>query len=310
MRDLGDRNEDSVIDFQFLTVATDNTPTTLAGSPSAVVYKGNDTTESAAGLTLTVDFDSVTGLNHIQVDLSSDAFYATGEDYSVVIDAGTVDGTSVVGSVLATFSIENRRDQVAKATSELMPVTEVEPGSFFEGSEVDVSTFANMVALVWASLVEPGKPAPKISVIFLGSHDTSGSSWAELCRIHPVGSGVKALVMDGVQSSGATSIAVDADGVEVKQSRPLFVQHSGTITDSAFVRASTIAETSIGLMDSLPSAQQDDDLVFHPAEDHVVSLDADGISRVKVIVETEVPKGSNASDYSKIAVCSDLGYII
>ena len=42
------------------------------------------------------------------IDLSADAFYATGEDYSIVITTGTVGGVSVVGYVVGTFSIQNR----------------------------------------------------------------------------------------------------------------------------------------------------------------------------------------------------------
>jgi hypothetical protein len=112
MRDLGNRTEDSTIDFAFHTTAADGTPTTLSGTPAISVYKANGTTQSGAGVTLTADFDSVTGLNHVRIDTSADAFYAVASDYIVVITTGTVDGTSVVGAVVATFSIENRFDEV------------------------------------------------------------------------------------------------------------------------------------------------------------------------------------------------------
>jgi hypothetical protein len=108
MPDLGDRVEDSTIDFAFFTTDAAAAPTTLSGTPAVSVYKANGTTQSTAGVTLTADFDSVTGLNHVRIDTSADAFYATGNDYMAVITAGTVDGISVVGSVVATFSIENR----------------------------------------------------------------------------------------------------------------------------------------------------------------------------------------------------------
>jgi len=108
MKNLGDLAEDQVIDFTFSTHAGDGTPTTLSGTPSLAVYKANGTTQSAAGITLDVDFDSVTGLNHVRIDTSADAFYAVANDYSVVIAAGTVDSVSVVGTTLAVFSIENR----------------------------------------------------------------------------------------------------------------------------------------------------------------------------------------------------------
>jgi len=109
MKYLGDLTEDQTIDFKFSTHKADGTPITLAGTPVVKVYKANATdSETATGVTLSVDFDSVTGLHNLRIDTSADAFYAVANDYSVVITAGTVDGVSVVGAVLATFSIENR----------------------------------------------------------------------------------------------------------------------------------------------------------------------------------------------------------
>lgn len=109
MKYLGDLTEDQVIDFKFSTHKADGTPITLAGTPVVKVYKANATdSEIATGVTLTVDFDGVTGLHNVRIDTSADAFYAIANDYSVVITTGTVDGVSVVGTVLATFSIENR----------------------------------------------------------------------------------------------------------------------------------------------------------------------------------------------------------
>ena len=112
MRDLGNRLEDATIDFTFHAVSTAAVPTTLAGTPVVSVYKANGITQSTAGVTLTVDFDGVTGLNHVRIDLSADVFYAISNDYSVVITTGTVDSVSVVGATVATFSIENRFNEV------------------------------------------------------------------------------------------------------------------------------------------------------------------------------------------------------
>jgi hypothetical protein len=101
--------EDQVIDFTFSTFRfSSGAPFTLAGTPAVSVYKANGTTQSTAGVTLTADFDGVTGLNHVRIDTSADAFYATGADYSVVITTGTVDSVSVVGSTVARFAIQNR----------------------------------------------------------------------------------------------------------------------------------------------------------------------------------------------------------
>jgi hypothetical protein len=114
MPDLGNRAEDSTIDFTFLTTNTSAVPTTLAGTPVVSVYKANGATESVAGVTLTVDFDGKTGLNHVRIDTSADAFYAIANDYSVVITTGTVATVSVVGATVGTFSIENRFDAISE----------------------------------------------------------------------------------------------------------------------------------------------------------------------------------------------------
>ena len=106
---LGDYVLADIVDFTFTTVNTSGAPTQLAGTPAISVYKTNSTTQSTSGVTLTVDFDAVTGLNHVRVDTSSDGtFYATGCDFHVVITAGTVSGTSVVGYTVGAFSLEKR----------------------------------------------------------------------------------------------------------------------------------------------------------------------------------------------------------
>ena len=113
---IGDYAEDfATLNFKFTTVGTNGAPTVLAGTPVISVYKANGLTQSTAGITLTVDFDSVVGLNNVLIDLSADAFYAVANDYHVVITTGTVGGTSVVGYVVAQFSIENRFDEFLDA---------------------------------------------------------------------------------------------------------------------------------------------------------------------------------------------------
>lgn len=110
MQYLGDYVEHAIVNFKFATNQADGTPITLAGTPTVAVYKDANTTESTAGVTLTVDFDSRTGLHHVQVD-TANGFYAPGNDFQVVLTAGTVDGIDVSGTVLAHFSIEYRNNR-------------------------------------------------------------------------------------------------------------------------------------------------------------------------------------------------------
>ena len=103
---LGDIIEDDTIRTTF-TTSVNGVPTVLAGTPVVSIYEDSTATALTAGVTLVVDFDSVVGLNHLTLVLT-DAAYEAGKDYSVVITTGTVGGASVVGHVVAQFSLENR----------------------------------------------------------------------------------------------------------------------------------------------------------------------------------------------------------
>ncbi len=135
----GDVTPGKVVRFTFSSHKADGTPVTLLGTPAISVYKGASTTESTAGVTLTVDFDNRTGLNLVAVDTSADGtFYAAGNDFSVVLTAGAVDSISVVGTKVNDFSISNR--------SALRPTT--------ADRTLDVST-GGEAGLDWANVGSP-----------------------------------------------------------------------------------------------------------------------------------------------------------
>lgn len=95
------------LDFKFTTRSfSTGAPTTLAGTPVVQVYEDNSTTQITAGITLTVDFDSVTGLNNLRIVATSGNGYGSGQSYQAVISTGTVGGVSVVGEVVKEFTIE------------------------------------------------------------------------------------------------------------------------------------------------------------------------------------------------------------
>ena len=113
---LGDIRLGKTIEWTFTTRRfTTGVPFTLAGTPSLEAYETGNTTPITAGITLTVDYSGVTGLNHVSIVASGANGFATQNDISVVIAAGTVDGVSVVGETIGGFSIENR--------SAVMPTT-------------------------------------------------------------------------------------------------------------------------------------------------------------------------------------------
>lgn len=104
---LGDYAPSAVVYGKFTTYRpSTGAAFTLGGTPALSVYKDNSTTQSTTGVTLTADFDAVTGLNHFAIDTSADGtFYSAGSNFDIVITTGTVDSVSVVGTVVGSFTI-------------------------------------------------------------------------------------------------------------------------------------------------------------------------------------------------------------
>ncbi len=140
MKHLGDFDAASVLYTKFTTYRpSTGAPFTLAGTPVVSVYKDGSLTQSTAGITLTVDFDGLTGLHHLAIDTSADGtFYSAGSHFEAVITTGTVDSVSVVGSCVASFSL--RKDSALKAT--------------VAGRTLDVSA-GGEAGLDWANIGSP-----------------------------------------------------------------------------------------------------------------------------------------------------------
>lgn len=120
----GDIRLGDTIDVKFTTRSfTTGAPTTLAGTPVVSAYPGNSTTQLTAGITLTVDFDTVTGLHNVRVVATSGNGYATATNYYLVITTGTVGGVSVVGEVIGSFSIEARSAVMPTTAARTLDVT-------------------------------------------------------------------------------------------------------------------------------------------------------------------------------------------
>jgi hypothetical protein len=111
---LGDFVEDETVHFTWDTYNSSGASVTRATNGTVSVYKDNGLVQSTAGITDTEDFDGLTGVHACTIDLSSDAFYAIGANYSVVLSAATIDGQTV-NATLAHFSIENRFEEVTLA---------------------------------------------------------------------------------------------------------------------------------------------------------------------------------------------------
>lgn len=91
-------------DFTTRAFAT-GIPTQLAGSPVLSVLEENNATPITAGVSVSVDRASVTGLNEATIVATSGNGYEAGKSYSIYISTGTVGGVSVVGEVVGQFTV-------------------------------------------------------------------------------------------------------------------------------------------------------------------------------------------------------------
>ena len=143
----GDIRLGDTIDWKFTTRKfSTGAPFTLAGSPSLAAYVGNGTTEITSGLTLSVDFDGVTGLNNVRVVATSGNGFATATNISVSIAAGTVDSVSVVGEVIGSFSIENRSALMPTIAARTVDVTATGAAGIDWGNIENPTTAQNLSA--------------------------------------------------------------------------------------------------------------------------------------------------------------------
>lgn len=184
---LGDFAAGGTIYFKFTTFRPSTGATyTLGGTPAISVYKDNSATQSTAGITLNVDFDSVTGLNHVTIDTTADTgFYANGGTFECVITTGTIDSVSVTGSCVGRFTLRNQ--------ASLYPTT--------SGRTLDVST-GGEAGLDWANV---GSPTSTVGL--------SGTTISITQQVASVSGSIGSVASGGITAASVATGAIDADAL-------------------------------------------------------------------------------------------------
>ncbi|MCC6627766.1 MAG: hypothetical protein IT340_10230, partial [Chloroflexi bacterium] len=102
MIDLGKVTPGATLRIPFGSYAATGASAATTGYAAADVqiYKDGNTTQraSASGITASTDFDSLTGINLVSIDLSDNTtagFYSAGSEYLVVIADVTIDAQTV-----------------------------------------------------------------------------------------------------------------------------------------------------------------------------------------------------------------------
>ncbi len=94
------------LDFKFTTRQFSTGAPFALVSGAVEVYEDNDISQIIVGETLTPSFDGVVGFNNLRIVATGGNGYEVGKSYAAMLSAGTVDGVSVIGEVIAQFSIE------------------------------------------------------------------------------------------------------------------------------------------------------------------------------------------------------------
>ena len=131
-------------------------PTVLAGTPVVSAYENEGLTQITAGITLGVDHDGVVGLNLLTVVATAANGYENGKDYGLVITTGTVDSVSVVGEIVAEFTV-GRSAAVGEIGTAGAGLTDL--GGMSTTMKAQVNTDVVVVVNV-ETLVLPGQAAP------------------------------------------------------------------------------------------------------------------------------------------------------
>ena len=121
MRYHGDLKPGDVLDFNFGTLSDNSTAGAMAALTSGTVtcYKANATTGTTVGVSMTSNFYGLAQSNphHVRIDTGANStFFVGASDYVLVLTAGTVGSTSVVGQPLGNFSILNRAPLMSTTT--------------------------------------------------------------------------------------------------------------------------------------------------------------------------------------------------
>lgn len=162
-------------------------PTTLAGTPVLSVYEENNLTQITTGVSVTVDYDSVTGLNQATIVATSGNGYESGKSYDLVITTGTVGGVSVVGEVVGSFTVEAHPVNWAKVTN---------PATAVDLSATDIQLCDTITT-------------------YTGNTPQTGNSYARLGA--PAGASIAAdlLVIDNFVDGIETAVITNAAGVDI-----------------------------------------------------------------------------------------------
>ena len=254
MQYLGDYADDSTVRIFFTTSNGSGgavAPSTAFEAADVVIYKNNSATQKATtnGITMTSPFDSVTGLHLVEIDCSNDTgdagFWATGNDYSVVLSPDeTVDSQTVVAAI-AQFSIENRIVSAVPGAVGSVTAAVTTDSASRTASQADVSALATSAALATAQAdLDTLTGSDGVTLA------TSQPNYAPNTSTPPTAAAVADAVWDEARSAH-TSVGSFGEGVKVES---LNTQAKADVNAEA---DTAVSDASLATAAALATAQSD-----------------------------------------------------
>lgn len=198
----------SVIRLKFTTVDSTGLPATLT-SGAIVVYKDDSTTPSSAGVTLTPDFASVTGANHVAINTGADpVFYAFGSQYFAQVSAGTIGGVSAIGYKAGEF-------RLVETTIDDLKLDHVQQTAQLTAIGVDVTAIrANTDNL--PSAIKRNTARPNFEFFMASSSDhVSGATGLTVAAQRSIDGGPFASTVNTPTEVGNGVYAIDLDAADL-----------------------------------------------------------------------------------------------
>ena len=253
MKYMGDYADNSTVRIFFTTSNGSGgavAPSTAFEAADVVIYKNNSATQKATtnGITMTSPFDSVTGLHLVEIDCSNDTgdagFWATGNDYSVVLSPDeTVDSQTVVAAI-AQFSIENRIVSAVPGAVGSVTAAVTTDSASRTASQADVSALATSAALATAQAdLDTLTGADGVTLA------TSQPNYAPNTTTPPTAAAVADAVWDEARSAH-TSVGSFGEGVKVESLNTQAKADVNAEADTAISDASLATASALATVDS------------------------------------------------------------
>lgn len=175
-------------------------PTALLGTPLIDIYEDADATPIVTSETLVVSLNSKVGFNMITVTATAASGFEAGKSYTALINAGTVDSVSVIGEVVAHFTLDmsGAAKDLANATDGL---------SALRTLLLDIPTVSefNARTLLTADYFDPTADTVATVTTLTGHTPQTGDSFARI----------------GVAGAGLTDITINAASIDLFWDEPL-----------------------------------------------------------------------------------------